>query len=36
MRSGLGDAGLWLFGGAGGLALLLALRWTVVRPIRRH
>lgn len=36
MHSGLGDAGLWLFGGAGGLALLLALRWTVVRPIRRH
>lgn len=36
MHSGLGDAGLWLFGGAGGLALLLALRWTAVRPGRRH
>lgn len=36
MHSGLGDAGLWLFGGAGGLALLVALRWTIVRPSRRH
>lgn len=36
MGPGIADASLWLFAGAGGLGLLLALRWTSIRPARRH
>ncbi len=36
MGSGLGGSGLLLLAGTAGLGLLLAARWTAVRPTRRH